>query len=58
MKLRDVIIMLVLVFEIIFGIAIWIRIDIDDYDIKADHILMETNYCPYCGKKLEQGGEK
>ena len=54
MRLRDVIIMLVLVFEIIFGIAIWTRIDINDYDIKADHVLMETNYCPYCGEKIEQ----
>ena len=53
MKLHDIIIMLVLVFEIIFGIAIWTRIDIGNYDIKADHMLMETNYCPYCGEKLE-----
>ena len=55
MTWRDLIIGVLLVIVFFQGILlISLKTGIADYDIKADHLKMETRYCPYCGKLLEQ----
>lgn len=57
MKWKDFVIsvlIIVILFQGVMWIAVFIRTDVADYDIKLAHYQMETKYCPYCGELLEK----
>lgn len=62
MKKDTIIFILIIVWAITitFALATYKRIQIIDYDIKRDHMIMSDvyNYCPICGAKLVESEDE